>query len=499
MNRKYIPLYSAEQTAALDRMVIESGASNSSTLMKRAGACTFSALMSTWPETKRILVLCGTGNNGGDGYVIARLAKMRHLEVTLVQVGDSTNQSEASRAAREEMEQEGVVIEPFTNQSFEEYDVIVDALLGIGLKREVKAEWKDVILKINDSPANVVAVDIPSGLSANTGQILGAAVFADLTVTFMGRKQGMYTAEGKTCCGNTLRFDALDMPPKIYESQQSDVLLVNKLPKLAIFEPRLPNTHKGSFGHVLVIGGAPGMSGAVTMAATAALRSGAGLVSVATHPDHASTINSQQPEIMSHGILTNEELDNLIEKADIILIGPGLGLSDWGEQLFLHCIKVNKPIIVDADALRLLANNKIKADNLILTPHPGEAAMLLGKTTSEVQANRFKSCLEISTCYSGVAVLKGAGTLTSFGDKIYVNASGNPGMATAGMGDILCGIIAGLLAQGHYSSKDCHEICAAAVYVHGLAGDMVAEEHGERGMMATDLFSKIRKIINRRA
>lgn len=497
MKTNYLPLYTAAQTATLDKIAIENEGIPASTLMRRAGASVFSSLMSLKSETKKILVVCGTGNNGGDGYVIARLAKMRGLSVTLIQLGDYTKQSKESRNAREEMEQEGVSIESYARQSFDDYDVIVDALFGIGLQREVSGDWKATIEQINASSAYVVAVDIPSGLAADTGKIMGVAVRADLTVTFIGRKRGLYTADGKSCCG-VVRFDALDLPTQVYESQEPDTFLVDSLPDIELFDKRLPNTHKGTYGHVLVVGGAPGMSGAVTMAATAALRSGAGLVSVATHPDHATLINNQQPEIMSHGIQRGDQLELLVKKANIILLGPGLGDSDWAEQLFLQCISTKKTLVIDAHGLHFLARNAAKAENRVLTPHPGEAALLLNTSIEEIQANRFAACAELTQRFGGVAVLKGAGSLTACGNKTYVNASGNPGMASAGMGDVLSGIIAGLIAQARHCELNLHEIVAASVYVHGLAGDLAAEDSGERGLLATDLFPYLRKIINKR-
>jgi len=490
-----IPLYTAAQSRELDRLAIEQEGIAGYTLMKRAAACTFHHLMSKWPECKRVVVFCGVGNNGGDGYIIAQLAHASGLQVEVYQLGDIQKQKGDALTARTDMQAEGLQIKSYVVGSLFDADIIIDAMLGTGLERDVKDLWSSAIQAINLSSAKVVAVDIPSGLHADTGCQLGEAVVADITVTFIGRKQGLFTADGKACCGEII-FDSLGIPISLYDQINSDTRLLSNSLSSPLLKPRNANSYKGQHGHVLIVGGAKGMNGAVTMAAIAALRSGCGLVSVATHPTHAMSINLTQPEIMSHGVETGNDLNHLIESADVIILGPGLGQSAWANDLFQTVIKTEKPLILDADGLNLLASDPIQKSTWIFTPHPGEAGRLLNSSASEIQKDRFRAIKKIQEKYTGTCVLKGAGTLIYDGGEIRVCPAGNPGMASAGMGDVLSGVLGGIIAQAVKQSFDLIENVAFGVLLHALAGDAAAKENGEKGLLATDLLPHIRRLIN---
>ena len=497
MQNSFLSLYTAKQTRELDRLAIQQEGIPGYLLMKRAAACTFHYLTATWPQCKRVVVICGVGNNGGDGYIIAQLAHAHGLHVEVYQLGDIEKQKGDALTARNAMLAEGLSVKPFEMGTTLNADVIVDAMLGTGLERDVTDLWLSAIQAINLASANVVAVDIPSGLHADTGCQLGKAVIADLTVTFIGRKQGLFTADGKACSGQIV-FDDLEVPSKLYDQISSEThLMFNKL-NGPLLKPRGVNSHKGQHGHALIVGGSPGMNGAVSMAAMAALRSGCGLVSVATHPSHAVNINITQPEIMSHGVAKGDDLKNLIASADVIILGPGLGQSAWAKDLFQTVIKTEKPLILDADALNLLANNAVQKNNWILTPHPGEAGRLLDCDTAEIQKDRFQSIKNIQAKYAGICVLKGAGSLVYDGVKVRVCSAGNAGMASAGMGDVLSGVLGGIIAQAVKQSLDWFDCVSFGVSLHACAGDEAAKENGEKGLLATDLLPHIRKLINAR-
>ncbi len=337
-------------------------------------------------------------------------------------------------------------------------DVIVDALLGTGLDREVTGDWAQAIAAANAHLAPKLAIDIPSGLHADTGRVLGLAIQAEVTISFIGLKQGLFTGEGW--------------------SKQAEFLT-----------PRRRSAHKGDFGTVLVVGGAPGMAGAARLAGEAALRSGAGLVAVASHPDHAALLGAGRPELMCHAVADGDGLGPLLERADVVALGPGLGQGDWGRSLYARVLASDKPLVLDADALNLLAAAPQASHRWIITPHPGEAGRLLGRPTAEVQADRFAAVRELQARYGGVAVLKGAGTLIFAASHRPPGlcSDGNPGMASGGMGDALTGIVAALVAQG----LSLEEAAGAGVCLHAAAGDLAAARGGERGLLASDLIAAL--------
>ncbi len=458
-------------------------------LMHRAGAAAFEALRRRWPEAKTLSVVCGPGNNGGDGYVIARLALAAGFDVRAYPVGPVERlRGDGAAAFAEYRNADGPLLN-FIPPGFEGAEILVDALLGTGLDRDVTDEYAAVIDAVNDFPGKVVAVDIPSGLNADTGAVMGNAVRADLTVSFIGLKQGLFTGAGPAHCGEIV-FDDLDTPPEIRLAQtpSSRLLRSNDF----TLPTRRRDAHKGHYGHVLVIGGECGYSGAARMAAEAAARTGAGLVSIATRTSHAPLLNVGRPELMVHGAESGGELGPLLQRASVLALGPGLGQGEWAKALFDAALDCGKPAVIDADALNLLAKLPRRCDHWILTPHPGEAARLLGVAVADVQRDRFAAVSALQRRYGGVAVLKGAGTLIAGPDGVpHVARWGNPGMASGGMGDVLTGVIAGLRAQ-HVPP---FESACLGVRIHGQAGDLAASA-GERGLLAGDLIDALRACIN---
>ena len=489
-------LYRAEQVRALDRVAIDSFNIPGIDLMENAGAATFRAMRESWPRAQHIAVFCGAGNNAGDGFVIARLAHEAELLVTVYMLADTSRLKGDAKLAYEKLQQTPVKMLTFDGTIDDSCDVIVDALLGTGLMGDVKDQWKLTIEAINHykdySDCHLVAVDIPSGLHADTGSVLGAAVKADMTVTFIGLKQGLLTGQGPDYCGE-LVFDDLKVPPETYEPVDTSVERITKDEVFTLLRSRPRCAHKGSHGHVLVIGGNKGMIGAARMAGEAALRSGAGLVTVVTRPEHVNAIVSARPELMCHGVENKRQLKPLLHAATCIAIGPGLGQDAWAQELLSAVLETLQPIVMDADALNLLSREPVIRANWVLTPHPGEASRLLDMPTSEIQQDRFATVSALQSRYGGVVVLKGCGTLVCHEDQsISLCDAGNPGMAVGGMGDMLTGIMAACIAQ----SQQLNASANVSIYIHAKAADLAAAGRGERGLLASDLLPHIQKLVN---
>lgn len=486
-------LYTAAQTRALDRCAIVDHGIPGITLMSRAARAAFDCLLAAWPEPERIQVLCGTGNNGGDGFLIADLAQKRGIPVTVLQLGDPDKIAGDALLARQQALANGVEILPFEGYGLLGLGVLVDAMLGTGLGGDVRGDYLQAIDAINGSGAPVLAVDIPSGLCADTGRVLGQAVRADLTVTFIGLKRGLFTLDAQDYTGD-LEFANLSVPSEIYRQVDCDCHRLELETLLERLPPRPGTAHKGLYGTVLVIGGDHGMAGAAAMAAEAALRCGAGLVRVATQPEHVAAIVARTPEVMPMGVESGEDLEPLLAAADVLVVGPGLGQSAWSEYLLQAAVASGKPMVLDADGLNMLAAGKIDTGNagagLVITPHPGEAARLLECSTGEVQSDRFAAARALQQRYGGVAVLKGNGSLIAGTGQLLLSDYGNPGMASGGMGDVLSGVIGSLMAQKMAPL----DAAALGVCLHGAAGDIAAEE-GLRGLVATDLIPWLRELL----
>lgn len=485
-------LYSAAENRELDRRAIEELGIPGIVLMRRAAEAAFDLLRSRWPQARTLTVFCGRGNNAGDGYVVAGLACSRALEVQLLQVTDAAGLKGDAARARDWALEQGVKIEPFTPEVTLRGDLLLDGLLGTGIEGEVRPEFAAAVEKINAAGLPVLALDVPSGLAADTGCVLGCAVRATVTITFIGVKRGLLTGEGPDCAGE-LAFDDLGLPDALYTEQQAPKgirLLTLGGDDLQL--PRRPrNAHKGRFGHVLLVGGDQGMGGAVALAAEAALRSGAGLVSAATRAEHLAPILARTPEVMVRPVATRAALLPMLERASVVVLGPGLGQEPWAQQLFDAVLTTNLPLVIDADGLNLLATTGQRRDDWVLTPHPGEAARLLGTTTASINDDRFAAVSALQTRYGGAVVLKGVGSLIACADEVALSPYGNPGMATGGMGDVLSGVIGALLAQGLSPMR----AAALGVCLHAAAGDAAAAS-GAVGLAASDLAPHLRRLTD---
>ena len=508
-------LYTAAQARELDRIAIDEFGVSGIGLMTRAGRGAVGCLREGWPGCDAVHVYCGTGNNGGDGFVAAAVARARGMRARAYQVGDPGKIKGDALLARERAAAEGVEITPFApGDPPPTSGVIVDALLGTGLSGELRGDYAAAIDLINASGLPVVALDIPSGLCADSGSVLGRAVRARRTITFIGLKRGLLTGAAGEYCGEII-LDTLEVPTAVYERVPADAFRLDWRQCLAAFPRRSANAHKGDCGHVLVLGGEDGMGGAPLLAAEAAGRCGAGLVSAATRPQHVAAFLARRPEVMVRGVEHGNELDGspllnspelggksrgiesggLLQRATVVAVGPGLGTTAWSEQLLHRALASKLPLVVDADALNLLAagfgRDNIPGPDWILTPHPGEAARLLDCSTAQVQADRFAAVRELQQRFGGAIVLKGAGTLVCGGGDIFLCPHGNPGMASGGMGDVLTGVLAALRAQG-MSAVDA--ACLGAC-LHGRAADIAAAEDGRDGLLASDLPPRLRGLL----
>ncbi|CNH11638.1 putative carbohydrate kinase [Yersinia kristensenii] len=459
-------------------------------LMVRAGNAAFELARKQYPAAHHWLILCGHGNNGGDGYIVASRALAAGLNVTLIACpGNRPLPAEAHQAQSQWLAAGGVINQPDILWP-QHIDLIIDGLLGIGLRAAPQGVYATLIDTANRHRAAKIALDIPSGLSADSGAAPGSVIRADHTLTFVTLKPGLLTGQARDWVGH-LHCNDLGLTPWLAaQPVQIERLTAGNLPQW--LKPRRPCAHKGEHGRLLLVGGDKGFGGAIRMAGEAALRSGAGLVRVLTHIEHVAPILAARPELMMQE-LTPETLAQSMSWADVLVVGPGLGQSDWGRNALNLLQQSDKPALWDADALNLLALNPLKRQNRVLTPHPGEAARLLGCRVADIESDRLLSARNIVKQYGGVVVLKGAGTLiASEQGEMAIADVGNAGMASGGMGDILSGIIGSLIAQ----KLVLYDAACAGCVVHGVAADKLAEVQGTRGLLATDLLSVIPKYVN---
>ncbi len=488
-------LYTARQVRGLDHAAIHEFGVAGYELMCRAGRAVVDVARSNYPSSANWLVMCGPGNNGGDGYVVARLVAESGIKVTVCSLVDVKRLSGDAALAFEAWQEEGGEVLEWPPDREQSYDLALDALLGTGIRGDVEGNYATAIDYLNRLTCPRVAIDIPSGLNADTGCVLGRAIQAQCTVTFVGQKQGMYTASGPDFCGE-ISFDDLGIPLPSYASVHEllglpGILLDRSFLAKAI-TPRLKNSHKGSFGHVLAVGGIEGMGGAIRLCGEAALRSGAGRVTLATSPVHAGMLNLSRPELMVKGITDDEDLAPELKHVTVLAVGPGLGRSSWSMSLMESCLNTDLPTVVDADGLNLLKEfwqpDSHSRDNWVLTPHPAEAARLLDCTVAEIQLDRVRAALKLAERYRASVVLKGCGTIIASPQGEYaICPLGNPGMATAGSGDVLTGIIAALMGQG----LSCYTAARAGVIAHADAGDRAAEIQAEIAMLAGDITAQL--------
>ena len=488
-------IYSAAQVRELDRRASAELGVPSFELMSRAGAEAFRLLRERWPDARAIVVLCGAGNNAGDGLVLARHAKAAGLELRVLAVAPPERLEGDAKRALEECVAAGIKIERFAKlerPADAGRTLVVDALLGIGGDRPLAGDFAAAVAEANALGEPILALDIPSGLHADTGLPLRDAIRATATVTFVGLKQGLYLGRACDYTGD-IELAELGLPEGLAHDLEPALTRLALAELAEALPPRPRSAHKGTSGRLLLVGGGPGMSGAIRLASEAALRVGAGLVYVAAHSDSAAAVRNGRPEAIVHAVETASELSELIELADAAVVGPGLGRSDWARACLGKLLESDLPLVADADALNLVATAPASRGNWAITPHPGEAARLLGISIEQVECDRLVAVRTLAARYDAVTVLKGANTLvaTPSGPPAVCDR-GNPGMASGGMGDVLAGTIGGLLVQTH----DLRKSARAGVLLHALAGDDAAAAGGQRGTLAADLMPHLRRWAN---
>ncbi len=473
----------------MDRMAVEAPGVSSLKLMQRAGKAAYHQLCQHFPNARRIAVVCGAGNNAGDGYVVARLALEANCQVDLFAlVPPSQLQGDAAECARDFLDHPQANLHSSVDLA-DECDVIVDALLGIGLSRELVGDYRFAVDCINRHPAPCLSLDIPSGVDSDSGQVLGVACEASLTVCFIAWKAGLFLAEGRDLAGS-LVLEKLGVDESVVQSLHPVLKLLGDL-RFKDFGPRSADCHKGRFGHVVLVGGNYMMPGAIRLAAEACLNAGAGVVSVITRPEHAVQLASCVPELMCLGVADAELASDLLQRANVIAIGPGLGQDEWAEALFLKVRELPTPVVADADALGILSRMKGARADWVLTPHPGEAGKLLNRATEQVQSDRLKAAADLYRTFGATIVLKGRGTLVAGAGTTSLALGGTPAMAAPGMGDVLCGLIAGLVAQGLNGLQ----AARLGVQVHNRAAELAADGR-TRGMRASEVIKEIPLCVN---
>lgn len=485
-----VALYRCDQARAIEAAAVAAGVP-ALELMHRAGAAAFALLERHWPASRRVGVVCGSGNNGGDGYVLARLARAAGREVDLFAPAPPRTPL-AQQAAAEWQAAGGTRLTEVSSSILARADVLVDALFGIGLRQGPDTGSAAWIGALNRAARPLLALDVPSGLDADRGIAPGACVRATRTLSFIVGKRGLHTGSAREFCGE-LDLASLDVPDSCIRGLTPSARLLAPGDLSRWLPRRERHAHKGRHGRVLVVGGDHGYAGAIRLCAEAALRGGTGLVRVATRAEHLAAVVAARPEAMVQAVESPQALQAWVAQADVLALGPGLGLGDWGRTLFDVALEARCPLVLDADALTWLARAPRPLSEAVLTPHPGEAARLLGASVSEVESDRFAAAQALVDRYQAVVVLKGAGTLVAAPGRVpAVIGAGNPGMASGGMGDVLTGVVAAMRAQG----LGAFDAARAGALLHAAAGDRAAARGGERGLLASDLFGPLRELAN---
>lgn len=487
MNMKY--LYSNKEAKALDTHAITTVGMPSLVLMERAAMSVAAVFAARETKEVRVLAICGTGNNGGDGIAVARILHEMGYTAAIAVLGETEHMTEETKRQLSIAIGSQVPVVPLSSLKEQTFDVLLDGIFGIGLSRKVEGVYEKVIHDMNESGARIYALDIPSGVNGSTGDIMGTAIHADCTITFGVNKLGLVLYPGAEQAGEVIVADigfpkesVRAIAPENYYYELSD--LWENLPK------RPARSHKGTFGKVLVVAGSETMSGACYLAAKAAYSAGAGIVKVVSTPNNRDVLLTALPEIL---FSTRDELAEGIEWADAVVIGPGLGLSEEAEEMLRYVLE-NSPVptVIDGDGIRLCSKlTDTLTDNFVLTPHVKEMSYLTGMSVSELQNDMLGTTKDTAEQTGCILVQKDARTVVSDGNECYINVSGNSGMATGGSGDVLAGLLAGLLGQG----MEPFAAAKVAVYLHGLGGDVMCKETGTYGLMASDIITGITKIL----
>lgn len=486
-------ILTSHEMKQLDLITIEEIGVPSAVLMEKAALGVIKALNNSIPSPERILIVCGTGNNGGDGIAIGRMLTLEGKQVRIVLIGDENQATvETKRQIAIAKKYNVKIYSTFDNS---EYNVIIDALFGIGVSREIEGSYKEVIHYINEAKGFKVAVDIPSGISADTGKVMGSAVKADLTVAIAYKKLGHVLYPGASYCNKIIVCDigvyGADKINAVVSYTQKDLI---RLPK------RVAYSNKGTYGKALIIAGSVNMAGAAYLAAYAAYKIGCGLVRIVTPQENREILQSLLPEaILSTYQTENPDLqmiEDAISWADVINIGPGIGKSETSKRILkLVLQKRNCPLVIDADAINLMAmhqelwNETMK--DVVMTPHLKEMSGICQTKIAKIKDNLIQTATKLASMHKLVCVLKDTRTIVAGDNQIYINQSGNNGMAKAGSGDILSGIITGLLAQ----HMETFEGAVLGVYIHGLSGDKAAQKMGQYSILARDIADSISSVI----
>jgi NAD(P)H-hydrate epimerase len=492
-----VPLYGAEGSRALDGVAINQYAIPGLRLMERAGAEAFAAFRRRWPRPRRLAVICGPGNNGGDGYVVARLAAAAGWRVRCFTLAEPARSHGDAALALAAMQAAGLTAQPLSLFRPQEFDAVVDGLFGTGLARALRGDAAEAVARINAVSGPVLALDVPSGLDADTGATPGACVHACLTVCFIADKPGLHTGAAADHVGEICHA-GLALPFEPLHRRAPDAWLLRYGDLQPLLGPRRPTAHKGSAGRAVIVGGEHGFAGAVRMAGEATACIGAGLTTVATRAAHVTGLLSARPELMARSVERGRDLAELLGAATVVGVGPGLGTGAWGRELLQAVLEAPCALVLDADALNLLSMDAGYGAGLhggqraaVLTPHPGEASRLLGVGVAEVERDRPAAARALSERLGVVVLLKGRGTVVvSPGQAPVICDGGHPAMASGGMGDVLTGVVCGLLAQG----MPAPDAAVRGALIHARAAYRVAMARGlQRGLLAQQLMPELQR------
>ena len=459
--------------------------------MARAARAAFERLIAEVPEPELVQILCGPGNNGGDGWLLAMLCVGRGLPTRVFRVGGGPR-SEDAVLASERARDAGIDAADYSSGALSSRGLVIDAMLGTGLAGAPREAYAKAIREVNDLGLPVLALDIPSGVNADTGHAYGDAIQATWTLSFITAKRGLYTGAGRRWAG-AVSVDDLGVPDGAYGAVDSPVERLKASASTAFLPPRPLQAHKGDLGRCLLIGGDLGMGGALILAAEAALRCGVGLARAATRPEHTPALLARRPECMVLPVTHRNHLGPFLSWASALALGPGLGQQPWGAQLLHAALRADRPMVLDADALNLLAQRAQwpLPPSCVITPHPGEAARLLGTTAADIEKDRFAAAQTLAQRCGATVVLKGPGTVIVGASGTALCDAGNPGMASGGMGDVLTGVIAALLAQG----LEPEAAARRGVLLHSHAADLAAQSRGVTALLASDVIDAMGELL----